>query len=600
MKLRSLATVLVAVVPGLTFACGDDTNGHTAPGGGSGADATVGGDDGNVGASAGSANAGSVDSGGKNSADAGAAGMPALPNEAGENQGGSASQGGNGASLGGNGDGIAGEMQAPGGAGAAGDTGVPTDPCDVTQAPSIEQSGDASHLLLRGMVVTPDQAFAGEVLVTDDLISCVAASCSGSPGAAGATVVETHGIIFPGLIDTHNHVLFDAFDETDWSPIKAYDNHNQWTNEAKYSAMVDAKQYLNGESASPVDYNCELEKYGELKGLIAGTTSIVGAATPANKACYGSLSRSIGQSSNGLGSDKVQVATLFPATAAADGVCNNFANGKTDAYLIHVAEGVGGTIKSEFAKLGTVTGVDNCLYSPKTTIVHGTDLGAAEFDIMAAQQMSLVWSPKSEIFLYGAGTDPSKTTNVELALSKGINVALGPNWSMGGSQNLLDELRFAQQIATQTWTSAPSAKTLVQMATTNAARALGLQGVLGSIEIGKKADLMVISGNSCAPYDSLLAATPAEVELVLVGGKALYGHPKLKSLGAPTPGCDTFDACGSSKFLCVATSSNTALDKLGQKLAEIQTTLSDAFVAYDALNLTAWKFAPITPLLRCQ
>ena len=33
--------------------------------------------------------------------------------------------------------------------------------------------------------------------------------------------------------------------------------------------MVDAKQWLNGEYGSPIALGCELDKYGELKGLIA-------------------------------------------------------------------------------------------------------------------------------------------------------------------------------------------------------------------------------------------------------------------------------------------------------------------------------------------
>jgi 5-methylthioadenosine/S-adenosylhomocysteine deaminase len=511
-----------------------------------------------------------------------------------------------GGARGGGSTGAAGEMGVGGaGAAAAGDNnsggegGTLNDPCLAATAPSIERVGEPGRILLRGMVVTPDEAFAGEVLVVDDTISCVAASCAAAQEAPSATVVETRGIIFPGLIDTHNHVLFDTFDETDWSPLKTYGDHNQWTNEPRYAAMLDAKQYLNGEGSSPVDYGCELDKYGELKGLVAGTTSIVGAANPANRTCFGTLARTIDQTPNGLGADQTQVATLFPDTTAADGVCTNVASGKTDAYLIHVAEGTDDDAKNEFDKLNTITTTDGCLYEQHTAVVHGTALGDPEFTIMAAHQMSLVWSPRSEVFLYGAGTDLTKTTNVSLALSKGINVALGPDWSLGGSQNLLDELRFARQVSDTTWDAPISSKALVQMVTTNAARVLGLQGVLGSIEVGKKADLMVIGGNACAPYDSLLASTPADVQLVLVGGQALYGHPALQTLG-PAPGCEALDVCGKSKFVCVATPSQSPTDKFGQTLGEIQSTLSSAIDGYDALNLSQWRFAPITPLVRCE
>ncbi len=58
------------------------------------------------------------------------------------------------------------------------------------------------------------------------------------------------------------------------------------------------------------------------------------------------------------------------------------------------------------------------------------------------------------------------------------------------------------------------------------------------------------------------------------------------------------------KTICVKTygvaeAGGTSTNKFGQTLAEIQTTLGDAITSYDALNLTQWKFAPITPLVRC-
>lgn len=208
--------------------------------------------------------------------------------------------------------------------------------------------GEPGKVLLRGWVITPDQGFAGEVLIEGNLLTCVAQSCAGEPGAAAASVVDTHGIIMPGMIDTHNHILFDIFDEEDWSPTQAYDNHNQWTNESRYIAMLDAKQYLNGESGSPVNVNCEMNKYGELKALVAGTTAVAGAANPHNKICYRTVARTIDQTANGLCGtippqsceDRVQVNSIFPSSSSANGVCANFADGDTEAYFVHVGEGV--------------------------------------------------------------------------------------------------------------------------------------------------------------------------------------------------------------------------------------------------------------------
>src|SRR5690606_29288593 len=277
-------------------------------------------------------------------------------------------------------------------------------------------AGTGSSLLLRGTVVTPTVAFLGEVLVEGDTINCAAASCAGQTGASTASIIETRGLIFPGLIDASNAALFGAFDEDDWSPEQLYTNHVQWQSDARYGALVDAKQYLNGEGASPVELGCELDKYGELIAMLGGATSVVAKASPPDLACYGSLTRTIDQAPNDLGTDSIQVALLFPATPAADGVCSNLNSSQTDAYVINIAEGVDNVARNEFVQLGTITTLDGCLYAPQTVIVGGAALGEPELAIMGAQGMSLVWQPRSDVRLYGA------TANVPLALADSINV----------------------------------------------------------------------------------------------------------------------------------------------------------------------------------
>jgi cytosine/adenosine deaminase-related metal-dependent hydrolase len=476
--------------------------------------------------------------------------------------------------------------------------------CALSGGPEVISTGVAGAYLLRGLVVGPDAAFAGEVLVVGSTLTCVAASCATTTGASTATVIDTHGTIFPGLVDTHNHILFDVFDETDWTPSKVYTNHNQWTAEDKYNELVNAKQYLNGESGSPWDYGCEMDKYGELKGLVAGTTSILGAANPANRACFGSLARTIDQSPNGLAADHVQVATLFPNKTSADGVCSNFASADTDAYLIHIAEGVDTTAHNEFAKLEALTTTPMCLFAPQTTIVHGTALVDADFAQMATDGMSLTWSPRSNVFLYGGGTDLTKTTNIPVALSHGLNISIAPDWSIGGSQNMLDELRFAHKVdLTNPGWGVLSSQDLFNMATKNPAKALGLSGSIGSLAVGLRADVMVISGDTTAPYDALLAATPREVRLVMVDGVPLYGDAGLQSV-APIPvgasACETIDVCCGSKFACVSRPSKVTGDKLDQTYSLIQASLIEGFADYDAMALSPYTFSPLTPLVRCS
>ena len=312
--------------------------------------------------------------------------------------------------------------------------------------------GLPNRILLMGTILTPDEVIEGQVLIQDQNITCVAAGtdCASQAGAAGATVIDTQGIIAPGLIDTHNHILFDIFDEDDWKPPQVYTNHNAWTTDPRYQAMLDVKQCLVNDSQGKPTWcantpygttagslRCEVDKFGELKGLIAGTTSIVG-LPGTSSACFSSVARSVDSPQNGLGQDKVQTSAIFPPSkASADGVCANFASGSTAAYLIHCGEGTDAASLNEFATLGSVTTTAGCLLAPQTTITHGTAFGAGEFATMAQKGVKLTWSPASNVSLYG------QTADIPMALTAGVTVALAPDWSMGGSQNLLDEMRFA-------------------------------------------------------------------------------------------------------------------------------------------------------------
>jgi 5-methylthioadenosine/S-adenosylhomocysteine deaminase len=472
-------------------------------------------------------------------------------------------------------------------------------------APATVMLGASDRILLVGTVVTPDVTFEGEVLVEGGTITCAAvgSACEAQTGAAGATVIDTHGVIAPGLIDTHNHILFDVFDDDDWLPSQTYTNHNQWPSEPRYQAMLDVKQCLEDASQGkpawcPTTYDgdgslkCEMDKWGELKGMIAGTTSIVG-LPGTSSACFGSLSRSIDVAQNGLGSDTIQTSALFPPSrASGDGVCANFTSMKTDAYLIHDGEGTDSAALAEFAKLGTLTTTADCLYAPQTTITHGTAFTANEFAQMAAYGMKLTWSPKSNVALYAA------TTDIPAALGAGVLVTLAPDWSMGGSQNLLDELRFADAWDNQHFGDVLAARDLVLMSTKNAAIVLGLDGVIGSIAPGLAADLVVVSPKAIDPYASIVAATPADVRLTMVGGQILYGDLALQPAAPAAPGCEAFDACGAPKFLCVATTTTT--DKLDETYAQIASALDAAMTNVDTLTPTdGFSFAPVAPMLKC-
>jgi hypothetical protein len=159
----------------------------------------------------------------------------------------------------------------------------------------------------------------------------------------------------------------------DWTPQKLYTNHNQWTAEARYQQVVNAKQYLGGEMGSPVNLRCEMDKYAEVKALIAGTTSFLLAPVGVDS-CYSSVVRTIDTAENGLGVDKIQTSISVPSSStAAQTLCTKFQSGATNAYVVRVAEGTDATALAEFATLYGRAG--GCLLAPQTTIDAARALG---------------------------------------------------------------------------------------------------------------------------------------------------------------------------------------------------------------------------------
>ena len=471
-------------------------------------------------------------------------------------------------------------------------------------------TGDPSKgILMQGTVIGGEGAFEGMVLVgADGIIACAEPgdACAQEPSAADAARLHVDGVIAPGLIDTHNHILFDIFDGTDWLPAQVYQNHDQWPNEQRYKEMVDVKQCLEDASQGkptwcPAKFDgdgnlrCEMLKFGELKGLVAGTTSIVGLAG-SSFPCFGSLARSIDTQFNGLDTDKIQTAAILPSRTTADGVCRNYADGRTVAYLVHVGEGVDQKALNEWTQLGTLTTTPGCLYAPQTVITHGTAFGAPEFATMKEKGMKLVWSPASNLALYNA------TTNVPLALDNGIVVAVAPDWSMGGSPNMLEELRAARKVSVEKWNGRLSAKDVVEMGTKNAATVLGLGDRLGIVKKGYLGDLFVVRKAGADAYEAILAATPKEVRLTMIGGKVIYGDESLRPLAAFGPACEKIDACGAEKFACVAVP-GTQTEKLQQTFEQIKGILDGALADVDTARAAATndglKFSPLTPAVHC-
>ena len=170
------------------------------------------------------------------------------------------------------------------------------------------------------------------------------------------------------------------------------------------------------------------------------------------------------------------------------------------------------------------------ILSPQFMAVHSVYLNEEDLTTLSKESVSVIHCPVSNLKL-GSGM-----ADISTLQKHGINICIGTDGSASNNkQDLLHDMQLASLLA-KGLTKNPAtlnAKTSLEMMTINAAKALGLDDRIGSIEKGKYADLTVFNMDhvSTLPmYDPMshliYAASREEVSHVWVNGILQYeeGH----------------------------------------------------------------------------
>ena len=157
----------------------------------------------------------------------------------------------------------------------------------------------------------------------------------------------------------------------------------------------------------------------------------------------------------------------------------------------------------------------------ETVVIHGTALDSSQFEQMAEKGAGLVWSPISNLLLYG------DTTDVVAADNAGVTISLSPDWGPSGSKSNLHELKTADLWNREILGGHFSDYHLAQMVTSNAAEVSNWGAFVGQIQSGMYADLVVIDTFHENPYRNLIEAIDRDVRLTIVEGKAVFGDVDL-------------------------------------------------------------------------
>jgi 5-methylthioadenosine/S-adenosylhomocysteine deaminase len=433
---------------------------------------------------------------------------------------------------------------------------------------------------LRGRIVTMDAkstvVMDGEVWIADAAIAAITQHGDGAPPGFEAVVpLETGGTVLPGLIELHNHVAYNLLPL--WQVPQCYANRDTWGNSDQYHQNVTAPMKTIGEAT---DLLPALVRYVECKALLGGVTTTQGIAlfsAPGVRRYYRGVVRNVEQTGDPqlpeAGSRIADVQASDPQAFLAE-------LKRKKCLLLHLSEGTDDAAHKHFQAL-QLPGDAGWAITPALTGIHCVALKPPDFEVMASNGASMVWSPFSNLLLYG------NTADVAAARAAGtadipFKIGLGPDWSPSGSKSLFGELKVAH-VYSQSNGNPFSDEQLVRMATLEAAEILGWAGQLGSLEVGKRADLVVVAGqDDGAPVGPLFKGDERTVQLVAIDGTPRYGTPAL--MAADGPGLETLTVGGEQRVLYL-TQTTEDPDVAALSLTQATAKLTDALQSLKAIRL---------------
>lgn len=237
--------------------------------------------------------------------------------------------------------------------------------------------------------------------------------------------------------------------------------------------------------------------------------------------------------------DRSFVAATFPTLSLADlqaaawddllGAAGRLAGVASDRALLIVQDGHRGDTVVASDRLG--------LLSERSLLSHAVDLGPGEIALISARGAAVAHNPSAIFSQFGRCPVPE-------LLQAGVVVGLGsdataPDRSADMFRHMFQMTRHHRADRRDPALFPPGR--VLEMATLDGARALGMADAIGSIEVGKQADLVVVDGG--APHLNPLThpvhqlvyyATGADVTTVIVGGRVVVEGGRVLTVDVPT------------------------------------------------------------------
>jgi 5-methylthioadenosine/S-adenosylhomocysteine deaminase len=417
---------------------------------------------------------------------------------------------------------------------------------------------DFDFLIKDGLILTlsaafPDPIPAGAIGLRGSRIVYLGPCC---PEVwAAREVIDGRGfLILPGLINTHTHSAMTLFRGlADDLPLKEWLEQHIFPAEARFinpetvywgSLLACAEMIRSGTTTLADGYFClegsarAVEQAGMRAVLAPGVIDFPapGVPDPADtiRAARDFIEQWSGRSPRiRLGVFPHSPYTCSPRTLQQ---AKDLALDKGLPFFIHLAE-----TREEISLVRDRTGFTpvrflkriGCL-DASTVAVHVNHVDQEEMELLGEAEVRVSHCPESNMKL-GAGVTPL----LEL-LARGIVVGLGTDGCAGNNDlDLFREMGSAARLhkVTRLDSTLPAARTVVEMATVQAAGVLGLEKEIGSLEVGKQADLIMLNLGQphltplYNPLSHLVyAASGADVDTVFIAGQMVMRHRRLLTL----------------------------------------------------------------------
>lgn len=454
---------------------------------------------------------------------------------------------------------------------------------DGLEAPLTTVTDTGSEgFLLRGTVLTPTEVLEdAEVVVIGEHIHCVALDCSDEIAGRDLTIVETNGIISPGLIDSHNHLAYNFLPPWVPSPDASFSNRYQWANDASYESHI--APYADNRATGT--HFCPAAKWGEFRSLLHGTTTIQGQSF--QQRCIIGGIRNADNSYHHLQHSHLRTSISSPRDIT-DSQAQNYIESferetdPTTRFAVHMTEGyAGNNVELEFESFAGRDTRSNrhqgisLLDWGTSILIHSMLKTPAQLEETFLTDSFVVWSPSSNLALYGT------TAPIEEILEYDIVTGLGPDWTVSGAFDLLEEMRVAQRYGQEQEIDALTPKKIWEMVTTDGAKVVGLHEFIGRLEESYVADIVIFHRSDEDPYQSVINSRTENIDMVMIGGEVYMGDASVEEISR-NEYCESYNACGTEKFVCVkegpdaADRGNESLIDVRQQLIAILDGLPDA------------------------